>query len=145
MRYHDFSRRLMSENQLSSNDLIYPLFVIEGENKKEAVASMPGVERLSIDLLVAEAKQCYALGIPMLALFPVTPASVKSADAAEAYNPEGLAQRAVRAIKAVCPELGVMTDVALDKLSHYWKADFPTSNAWKNHDSASGAYVFVGN
>jgi delta-aminolevulinic acid dehydratase/porphobilinogen synthase len=73
----------------------------------------------------------------MLALFPVTPASVKSADAAEAYNPEGLAQRAVRAIKAACPELGV--------LSHYWKADFPTSNAWKNHDSASGVYVFVGN
>jgi len=114
MRYHDFSRRLMSENQLSCNDLIYPLFVIEGENKKEAVASMPGVERLSIDLLVAEAKQCHALGIPMLALFPVTPASVKSEDAAEAYNPDGLAQRAVRAIKAVCPELGVMTDVALD-------------------------------
>lgn len=109
----------MSENQLSSNDLIYPLFVIEGENKKEAVASMPGVERLSIDLLVAEAKQCYALGIPMLALFPVTPASVKSADAAEAYNPEGLAQRAVRAIKAVCPELGVMTDVALDPFTSH--------------------------
>lgn len=119
MRYHDFSRRLMSENQLSSNDLIYPLFVIEGENKKEAVASMPGVERLSIDLLVAEAKQCYALGIPMLALFPVTPASVKSADAAEAYNPEGLAQRAVRAIKAACPELGVMTDVALDPFTSH--------------------------
>lgn len=109
----------MSENQLSSNDLIYPLFVIEGENKKEAVASMPGVERLSIDLLVAEAKQCYALGIPMLALFPVTPASVKSADAAEAYNPEGLAQRAVRAIKAACPELGVMTDVALDPFTSH--------------------------
>ncbi len=114
MRYHDFSRRLMSENQLSCNDLIYPLFVIEGENKKEAIASMPGVERLSIDLLVQEAKQCFALGIPMLALFPVTPAGVKSEDAAEAYNPDGLAQRAVRAIKAACPELGVMTDVALD-------------------------------
>lgn len=80
---------------------------------------MPGVERLSIDLLVAEAKQCYALGIPMLALFPVTPASVKSADAAEAYNPEGLAQRAVRAIKAACPELGVMTDVALDPFTSH--------------------------
>ena len=119
MRYQDFSRRLMAENQLSCHDLIYPLFVIEGENKKQAVASMPGVERLSIDLLVAEAKQCHALGIPMLALFPVTPTSVKSDDAAEAYNPEGLAQRAVRAIKAACPELGVMTDVALDPFTSH--------------------------
>lgn len=114
MRYHDFSRRLMSENQLSCDDLIYPLFVIEGENQRQAITSMPGVERLSIDLLVREAQQCLALGIPMLALFPVTPASAKSADAAEAYNPDGLAQRAVRAIKQACPELGVMTDVALD-------------------------------
>ncbi|WP_428353241.1 porphobilinogen synthase [Methyloprofundus sp.] len=119
MRYHDFSRRLMAENQLSCDDLIYPLFVIEGQNKKETIASMPGVERLSIDLLVVEAKQCHALGIPMLALFPVTPASVKSDDAAEAYNPEGLAQRAVRAIKAACPELGVMTDVALDPFTSH--------------------------
>ncbi len=119
MRYLDFSRRLMSENKLSCNDLIYPLFVIEGENKKETIASMPGVERLSIDLLVEEAKQCHALGIPMLALFPVTPANVKSDDAAEAYNPEGLAQRAVRAIKAACPELGVMTDVALDPFTSH--------------------------
>lgn len=114
MRYHDFSRRLMAENQLSCDDLIYPLFVIEGKNKKETVASMPGVKRLSIDLLVAEAKQCYALGIPMLALFPVIPTSVKSADAIAAYDPEGLVQRAVRSIKTACPELGVMTDVALD-------------------------------
>ncbi len=119
MRYHDFSRRLMAENQLSSYDLIYPMFVIEGENKQESVASMPGVVRLSIDLLVQEAKACYALGIPMLALFPVTPASVKSDDAAEAYNPDGLAQRAVRAIKAACPELGVMTDVALDPFTSH--------------------------
>ena len=119
MRYHDFSRRLMSENRLSCDDLIYPLFVIEGENKKESIASMPGVERLSIDLLVEEAKQCFALGIPMLALFPVTPSSVKSDDAAEAYNPEGLAQRAVRAIKSACPELGVMTDVALDPFTSH--------------------------
>ncbi len=109
----------MSENQLTCNDLIYPLFVIEGENKKESVASMPGVERLSIDLLVQEAKECLALGIPMLALFPVTPADVKSDDAAEAYNPDGLAQRAVRAIKAECPELGIMTDVALDPFTSH--------------------------
>ncbi len=109
----------MSENQLSCDDLIYPLFVIEGENKKESIASMPGVERLSIDLLVQEAIQCHALGIPMLALFPVTPLSVKSDDAAEAYNPDGLAQRAVRAIKTACPELGVMTDVALDPFTSH--------------------------
>ncbi len=114
MRYHEFSRRLMSENSLSVNDLIYPVFVIEGENKKESVASMPGVERLTIDLLVQEAQECYDLGIPMIAIFPVTPDSAKSDDAAEAFNPEGLAQRAVRAIKAACPEMGVMTDVALD-------------------------------
>jgi porphobilinogen synthase len=114
MRYHDFSRRLMSENTLSNNDLIYPLFVIEGENKTETIVSMPGVKRLTIDLLVREAQECYALGIPMMAIFPVTPDSAKSEDAAEAYNPNGLAQRAVRAIKAACPEMGVMTDVALD-------------------------------
>jgi porphobilinogen synthase len=119
MRYHEFSRRLMSENQLSSADLIYPLFVIEGENTRETIDSMPGVERLSIDLLVQEAIECHALGIPMLALFPVTPANAKSDDAAEAYNPEGLAQRAVRAIKAACPELGVMTDVALDPFTSH--------------------------
>jgi len=141
MRYHDFSRRLMSENQLSSNDLIYPLFVIEGENKKEAVASMPGVERLSIDLLVAEAKQCHALGIPMLALFPVTPASVKSDDAAEAYNPEGLAQRAVRAIKAVCPELGVMTDVALDPFTSHGQDGLINEQAYVVNDETVAVLV----
>ncbi len=134
MRYHDFSRRLMSENRLSCDDLIYPLFVIEGENKKEAIASMPGVERLSIDLLVQEAKQCFALGIPMLALFPVTPASVKSDDAAEAYNPDGLAQRAVRAIKAACPGLGVMTDVALDPFTSHGQDGLINEQGYVNND-----------
>lgn len=114
MRKDEFSRRLMCENVLTSNDLILPMFVIEGHNKRESIKSMPGVERLSIDLLVAEAKEVVALGIPMIALFPVTPDDVKSLTAEEAYNPEGLAQRAVRAVKAACPELGVMTDVALD-------------------------------
>jgi len=114
MRFQDFSRRLMAENLLSCNDLIYPLFVIEGENTREDIASMPGVQRVTIDLLVQEAQDCYALGIPMMALFPVTAVAAKTEDAAEAYNPEGLAQRAVRAIKQVCPEMGVMTDVALD-------------------------------
>lgn len=114
MRRDDFSRRLMRETELSAADLIYPMFVLEGENQREAVPSMPGVERLSIDLLVEEARTCVELGIPLLAIFPVVPEQKKSEDAAEAYNPEGLAQRAVRAIKAACPELGVMTDVALD-------------------------------
>ena len=119
MRRNNFSRRLMRENSLTTNDLIYPVFVIEGENKTEQVASMPGVERKSIDLLVAEAKACYALGIPAMALFPVTPASAKSDLAEEAYNPQGLAQRTVTAIKQAVPEMGVITDVALDPFTSH--------------------------
>jgi len=114
MRRDDFSRRLMREHQLSANDFIYPLFVLEGENKRETVASMPGVERLSIDLLLLEAQECVDLGIPVIALFPVVPAEKKSEDATEAFNAEGLAQRAVRALKMAYPDLGIMTDVALD-------------------------------
>lgn len=114
LRAHDFSRRLVREHQLSADDFIYPVFVLEGDNQREAVPSMPGVERLSIDLLVAAAAEWVELGIPMVALFPVVPAEKKSLDAAEAYNPDGLAQRATRALKAAYPELGIMTDVALD-------------------------------
>ena len=114
MRSSDFSRRLMRENYLTTDDLIYPMFIIEGHNQRQAVASMPGVERLSIDLLVAEAKELVALGIPAIALFPVTPLSAKSLMAEEAYNADGLAQRAVKAVKNAYPELGVITDVALD-------------------------------
>ena len=114
MRRDDFSRRLMRETQLSPDDLIYPIFVLEGEGRREEVTSMPGVWRLSIDLLVEEAREAWGFGIPALALFPVTPAEAKSEDAREAYNPDGLAQRAVRALKAAVPGLGVITDVALD-------------------------------
>jgi porphobilinogen synthase len=114
MRADEFSRRLMRENVLTTDDLIYPVFVLEGENQVEAVSSMPGVERYSIDLLVEKAKYWHQLGIPMLALFPVTPAEAKSEFAEEAYSPDGLVQRAVRALKAAVPELGIMTDVALD-------------------------------
>jgi len=114
MRASSFSRDLMRENQLTAQDLIYPMFVIEGEGERETVPSMPGVERLSIDLLVDACQEAYELGIPAVALFPVTPASAKSEMAEEAFNPEGLVQRAVRAIKAKLPELGVITDVALD-------------------------------
>jgi len=114
MRHDDFSRRLMRESSLSVDDLIYPMFILEGENLREPVVSMPGVERVSIDELMKEAAELVELGIPAVALFPVTPAEKKSEDASEAYNPDGLAQRAVRALKAQFPELGVITDVALD-------------------------------
>jgi porphobilinogen synthase len=114
MRRDAFSRRLMRETSLTPDDFIYPVFVLEGQGEREAVPSMPGIERKSIDLLVEEAREIAALGIPAMALFPVTPMSAKSEDAREAYNPEGLAQRAVRALKDAVPELGVMTDVALD-------------------------------
>ncbi|KGJ98029.1 porphobilinogen synthase [Thalassotalea sp. ND16A] len=114
MRKDDFSRRLMAENQLTVNDLIYPVFVLEGENQVEQIASMPGVERKSIDLLLIEAEELVALGIPAIALFPVTPLDQKSLLAEEAYNDDGLAQRAVRALKEKFPQLGVITDVALD-------------------------------
>lgn len=114
MRYQGFSRRLMRENHLSADDLICPLFVIEGHNCQEAVASMPGVHRLSLDLLLKEAETLLSLGVPAIALFPVVDSLQKSLDAGEAFNPEGLAQRSVRALKAHFPELGVITDVALD-------------------------------
>jgi porphobilinogen synthase len=114
MRRDDFSRRLMREAHLSVDDLIYPMFILEGQGQREAVASMPGIERLSIDELLKEAAELVVLGIPAVALFPVTPVEKKTEDAREAYNPEGLAQRAVRALKAQFPELGVITDVALD-------------------------------
>ena len=114
MRRDAFSRRLMRENTVSADDLIYPVFITEGKNQREAVASMPGIERVSIDQLLKEAEQCMQLGIPAMVLFPVVEADKKSDDAAEAYNPDGLAQRAVAALKQAFPELGVITDVALD-------------------------------
>lgn len=114
LRRDVFSRNLVRENQININDLIYPCFILDGNNQRQAVSSMPGVERLSIDLLLKEAELIHRLGIPAIALFPVTPAEVKSEDAREAYNPDGLAQRAVRALKKEFPELGVITDVALD-------------------------------
>jgi len=114
LRRDDFSRRLVRETRLSTDDLIYPLFVLDGEQRREPVASMPGVERLSIDLLVEECRAAFELGIPAVALFPVTPAECKSLDAAEAWNPDGLAQRAILALKQALPQLGVISDVALD-------------------------------
>lgn len=114
MRHDDFSRRMMRENRLSADDLIYPVFVLDGSKRREPVASMPGVERLSIDLLLPVAEECVKLGIPVLALFPVIDASLKSPDGREAVNSDGLVPRAARALKQRLPELGVLTDVALD-------------------------------
>ena len=114
MRYHDFSRRLMREHQLNVDDLIYPMFVTEGQHQQHSIASMPGIARYSLDLLLEQAQEVYRLGIPAIALFPVIAAEQKSTDAAEAYNPNGLVQRAVSALKQTVPELGIITDVALD-------------------------------
>ncbi len=114
MRRDDFSRRMMREHRLGTDDLIYPVFVLEGERRREAVDSMPGVERLSVDRLLPVAEEALKLGIPVLALFPVVEGALKTADGREATNPEGLVPRAVRALKQRFPELGVLTDVALD-------------------------------
>ncbi|QWE01450.1 porphobilinogen synthase [Polynucleobacter sp. JS-Mosq-20-D10] len=114
MRRDDWSRRLMQENHLSTNDLIYPVFLLEGTNQSQAVASMPGVNRVSLDLLFSVAQECVSLGIPVLALFPVIDASLKTPDGKEAFNPNGLVPNAVRELKKRFPNLGIMTDVALD-------------------------------
>lgn len=114
MRKHDFSRRLMAENQISVNDLIYPMFILMGKDRRETVESMPGIERLSIDLMLQEAEYLAKLGVPAIALFPVVSQDFKSICAAEAHNPEGLVQRAVRLLKEHVPQMGVITDVALD-------------------------------
>ncbi|CCO47013.1 delta-aminolevulinic acid dehydratase [Vibrio nigripulchritudo SOn1] len=114
MRKHDFSRRLMAENQVTVNDLIYPMFILMGKNRREPVESMPGIERLSIDLMLEEAEYLSKLGVPAIALFPVVTQDAKSLCATEAYNPDGLVQRAVKLLKEHIPNIGVITDVALD-------------------------------
>ena len=114
MRRDPFSRALMRENVITATDLIYPVFILDGKQQRQTVASMPGVERVSVDLLLNVAQDCVALGIPVLALFPVIEADGKSLDGAEAYNPDGLVPRAIRALKQAFPELGILTDVALD-------------------------------
>jgi porphobilinogen synthase len=114
MRRDDWSRRLMQENQVSANDLIYPVFLLDGENLSQAVASMPGINRVSLDLLFPVAQECVDLGIPVMALFPVIDASLKTPDGKEAFNPNGLIPSAVRELKKRFPNLGIMTDVALD-------------------------------
>ena len=141
MRRDDFSRRMMREHRLGTDDLIYPVFVLEGEQRREAVPSMPGVERKSIDLLLEEARECVALGIPAIALFPVTPPEAKSDDAAEAWNPDGLAQRAVRALKAEFPSLGVITDVALDPFTSHGQDGLLDADGYVTNDATVEALV----
>src|SRR4029450_2210404 len=114
MRRDEFSRRMMRETRVAADDFIYPVFVLDGTRREEAVPSLPGVARKSLDLLLRDAEQCLALGIPAMALFPVVPQEAKSLDAAAAWHPEGLVPRTVRALKERFPELGVVTDVALD-------------------------------
>ena len=114
MRKDEFSRRLMREHHLTTDDLIYPVFVMEGQQKEEAIPSMPGIKRQSIDLIIETARECLKLGIPAIALFPVIDATLKSEDAKEAFNPDGLVPRVVAALKKHVPGLGVITDVALD-------------------------------
>jgi porphobilinogen synthase len=131
----------MQENVLSASDLIYPMFILEGVNQRQAVESMPGVERLSIDLLLKEAEELVELGIPAIALFPVTPSNVKTLDAKEAWNPEGLAQRAVRALKAHVPELGVITDVALDPFTTHGQDGIIDDSGYVMNDVTVNALV----
>ncbi len=141
MRRDSFSRALMRETTLTPADLILPVFVCEGEAHRELVASMPGVERLSIDELVKLAQQSHGLGIPALALFPVTPDSAKSLDAHEAWNADGLAQRAVRALKSALPELGVITDVALDPFTTHGQDGLIDDSGYVLNDETVQALV----
>ncbi len=141
MRRHDFSRRLMRESQLSANDLIYPVFVLEGEGQRETIHSMPGVERLSIDLLLEQAETLVALGIPAIALFPVVGTEKKSDQAEEAYNPDGLAQRTVRALKQAQPELGVITDVALDPFTSHGQDGLLDQSGYVTNDATVDVLV----
>jgi porphobilinogen synthase len=119
LRRDDFTRRLVRENALTANDLIYPVFVLDGEKKRETIGSMPGVERLSLDLLLPVAEQCVKLGIPVMALFPVIAPELKTPDGREALNDKGLVPRVVKSLKQHFPELGVMTDVALDPFTSH--------------------------
>jgi porphobilinogen synthase len=130
MRRDPFSRALMRENTVTPSDLIYPVFILDGENQRQQVASMPGVERVSVDLLLKVAEECVQLGIPVLALFPVVDPSLKTYDGVEATNPDGLVPRAVRELKRRFPQLGIMTDVALDPYTTHGQDGLPDENGY---------------
>ncbi len=141
MRKHDFSRRLMAENQLSASDLIYPMFVLMGKNRREVVESMPGIERLSIDLMLEEAQYLAQLGVPAIALFPVVTQDAKSICAAESYNPDGLVQRAVRLLKEHVPEIGVITDVALDPFTTHGQDGIIDDTGYVQNDETTEVLI----
>ncbi|GAB3483112.1 porphobilinogen synthase [Marinomonas epiphytica] len=134
MRKNDFSRRLMREHHLTTDDLIYPMFIVEGEQVKQPISSMPNIHRFSIDTLLEEAKELVELGIPAIALFPYIEADKKTLLAEEAYNPEGLVQRAVRALKAAYPDLGIITDVALDPFTSHGQDGILDDNGYVLND-----------
>lgn len=141
MRRDSFSRDLMRENTITPSDLIYPVFILDGKNKREPVTSMPGVERVSIDLLLPIAEDCVKLGIPVLALFPVIDPSLKTPDGIEATNPEGLVPRAVRELKARFPELGILTDVALDPYTSHGQDGVLDANGYVLNDETTPLLV----
>lgn len=141
MRRDDFSRRLMRETRLGSDDLIYPMFVCEGKSQRQAVAAMPGIERLSIDELLKEAAELAQLRVPAVALFPVIPAEKKSLDAAEAHNPDALVQKSVRALKQEFPTLGVITDVALDPFTPHGQDGIIDANGYVLNDESVDVLV----
>ncbi|WP_374359484.1 porphobilinogen synthase [Pseudoduganella danionis] len=141
MRRDPFSRALMRENNVTASDLIYPVFILEGTQQREPVASMPGVERVSVDLLLEVAAECVALGIPVLALFPVIDGSKKTPDGVEATNPEGLVPRAVRALKQAHPELGILTDIALDPYTSHGQDGLIDENGYVINDVTTDMLV----
>lgn len=141
MRRDGFSRDLMRENTITPSDLIYPVFILDGKNKREPVASMPGVERVSVDLLLPIAEDCVKLGIPVLALFPVIDPSLKTPDGIEATNPEGLVPRAIRELKARFPELGILTDVALDPYTSHGQDGVLDANGYVLNDETTPLLV----
>jgi porphobilinogen synthase len=141
MRRDGFSRDLMRENIITPADLIYPVFILDGKNKREPVASMPGVERVSVDLLLPIAEDCVKLGIPVLALFPVIDPTLKTPDGIEAINPEGLVPRAVRELKARFPELGILTDVALDPYTSHGQDGVLDRNGYVLNDETTPLLV----
>ena len=141
MRKDEFSRRLMRENALSSNDLIWPVFVLPGKNRVEPIASMPGLDRVSVDVLIARATEAFELGIPAIALFPVIDESLKSLDAAEAFNPKGLVQQTVRALKVSLPDLGVITDVALDPYTSHGQDGLIDAMGYVENDETNAVLV----
>ena len=141
LRRDDFSRRMVREHRLSADDFIYPVFVIDGKNRREAVPSMPGVERLTVDGLLEQAARCVELGVPAMALFPVVDSKLRTADAREAFNPDGLAPRAIRALKDRFPQLGVVTDIALDPYTSHGQDGLIDESGYVLNDETIEALV----